>query len=317
VLACDQHPDSIAASFARLLAGRLGLPEPVLVQHHHAHVASAMAEHGLRGEVLGVAFDGTGWGPDGTLWGGELLLAGYAGYERLATLRPVPLPGGEAAIRQTWRVALSALDDAFDGAPPLERLPLFQQLPAQEVKVARQLVARGFNAPLARGVGRLFDAAGALALCRPRARHEGQVALDWNLIAGPPGREPYPFAIDDTRAVRELDLRPLFRALTADVLAGAPAALMSARFHDALIEATARLVREAAARRGRLPVVLTGGCFANARLAEGLLAALRGFDVFLHRQVPPGDGGLALGQALVADALSTPGAHPGSNQESA
>ncbi len=301
-IACDQHPDSIAASFARQLATRLGLPAPVRVQHHHAHVASAIAEHGLDGKVIGVAFDGTGWGPDGTLWGGEVLLADYTGYQRLATLRPIPLPGGETAIRQTWRVALAALDDAFEGRTPVERLPLFAQVPRQEIAVARRLVEQGFNAPLARGVGRVFDAAGAIALGRPRASYEGQVALDWNLASGPAGVRRYPFVIDGARAPRELDLRPLWRALCEDVLAGVPAARISAAFHDTLIEATAALVRGAAEQCGALPVVLTGGCFANARLAEGLALALTGFEVHLHRQVPPGDGGLALGQALVANA---------------
>jgi hydrogenase maturation protein HypF len=307
-IACDQHPDSIAGSFARQVAGQLGLQAPVRVQHHHAHVASAIAEHGLHGQVIGVAFDGTGWGPDGTLWGGEVLLADYAGYERLATLRPIPLPGGEAAIRQTWRVALAALDDAFGGRAPVERLPLFAQVSPKDLEVARRLVQQGFNAPLARGMGRVFDAAGAIALGRPRARHEGQVALDWNLVAGPAGTRRYPFSIEEplgaTRGPRVLDLRPLWRALCEDVLAGAPPAETSACFHDTLIEATATLVRSAAERCGRLPVVLTGGCFANARLAEGLALALSGFEVHLHRQVPPGDGGLALGQALVANAAA-------------
>jgi hydrogenase maturation protein HypF len=251
--------------------------------------------------VIGVVFDGTGWGPDGTLWGGEVLRASFRGYERLATLRPLPLPGGEAAIRQTWRVALAALDDAFDGRAPLGRLPLFSGVPARELQLALRLAREGLHAPLARGVGRVFDAAGALGLCRPRARHEGQVALDWNLVAREAGDRRYPFAIDRTREPSELDLRPLFRALCEDVLAGVPAAEVSGVFHDSLIAATAQLVREVIARCGRLPVVLSGGCFANVRLAEGLLQALRDLDVRLPRDVPPGDGGLALGQALIAD----------------
>ena len=154
------------------------------VQHHHAHVASAMGEHGLEGPVLGLAWDGTGYGTDGTAWGGELLLVARrrasSGWRRSGPLR---LAGSDEAIRQVWRIALAALDDAFDGAPPLERLRLFDSVPARDVAVVRQMAARGLHSPLAHGAGRYFDALGALGLARPRATYEGQVALEWNLAA--------------------------------------------------------------------------------------------------------------------------------------
>jgi hydrogenase maturation protein HypF len=262
-----------------------------------------MAEHGLSGPVLALAWDGTGLGTDGAAWGGELLLAEAGRFERLATFRPLALAGGDRAIRQPWRVALAALLDAFDGAPPLESLPLFRGLPAGEVETVRRMIAGRVNAPLAHGAGRAFDAAGALALGRGEARFEGQVALALDAAAHAGAAEPYPFDLDRGGAVTELDLRPLWRAVAHDAAEEVPAGHVSARFHEALAQGGAALVRDAARRTGKLPVVLTGGCFQNARLAEGILGALGGdFRVYLHGRVPPGDGGIALGQAIVADA---------------
>jgi hydrogenase maturation protein HypF len=304
VVAHDLHPGYLSTRYALERARALSVPT-VGVQHHHAHVASAMGEHGLAGPVLGVAFDGTGQGTDGTAWGGELMLADLRGFERLATLRPIPLAGGKRAIREPWRAALAALDDAFAGDPPLDRLGLFASVPAAEVAVVRRMIASGLNAPLAHGAGRLFDVLGALALGRGRSRYEGQVAMALDGAADPvePGR--YPFPLEQGEAPWRLDWRPLLRAAVEDLLAGRPAGTVSARFHRSLSAATAELVRAAAARHGRLPVVLTGGCFQNARLAEGVLEELGGdFAVYLHGQVPPGDGGIALGQALVADAVA-------------
>jgi hydrogenase maturation protein HypF len=299
VVAHDLHPDYFSTSYAE----RRPEPLKVGVQHHHAHVASAMAEHGLEGPVLGLAWDGTGLGPDGTAWGGELLLATFEGFERLATLRPLRLAGGDEAIRQVWRIALAALDDAFDGAPPLEELTLFREVPSRDVAVVRQMVATGLRAPLAHGAGRYFDALGALGLGRPRSTYEGQVALEWNLVAEEGESRAYPHTVARKTEVSEIDLRTTVREAVADLIAGVPAPVVSARFHNTLAEAAAGAVAEATERHGRLPVVLTGGCFQNARLAADVLRRLEGAHrVELHREVPPGDGGLALGQALVADA---------------
>ncbi len=298
VVAHDLHPAYFSTGYAQ------GRPETVKigVQHHHAHVASAMAQHGLTGPVIGVAYDGTGYGPDGTAWGGEVLVAGLEGFERVATFRPVCLAGSDLAIREVWRIALALLDDAFAGDPPLGRIPLFATIPRAQVDLVRRMIAGGFNAPLAHGVGRYFDALGAMVLGRALSRYEGQVALEWNLAADPGERGRYAFEIEE-RGVVQLDLRPLVRAAVADLLAGVSPSAISGRFHNTLALATAELVRRAAARTGHLPVVLSGGCFQNARLTEEVLTALSPFPVHLHGEVPPGDGGIALGQALVADAL--------------
>jgi len=276
------------------------------VQHHHAHAAAAMAEHGLDGPVLALTWDGTGLGSDGTAWGGELLLARAGGFERLATFRPLALAGGDRAVREPWRIALAALLDAYDGAPPLDRLPLFAAVPPAELEVVRRMLAGGVNSPLAHGCGRTFDAAGALALGRGVSRYEGQVALALDNAATGQATA-YPFDLAEREPVAELDLRPAWRALCDDLLAGAAPGLVSARFHATLAAGGAALVRRAAGRLGpgTLPVVLTGGCFQNARLTEGILGELsRDFAVYTHAHVPPGDGGLALGQALVADAAT-------------
>jgi hydrogenase maturation protein HypF len=260
-----------------------------------------MADRGLRGPVIGVAYDGTGYGSDGAAWGGEVLLADYDGFERFATLRPIRLAGGDAAIRQPWRIALALLDDAFDGRAPVESFPLFAEVAGRDLSVVRQMIATGFRCPDAHGAGRYFDGVGALALGRRDSRFEGQIALEWNGIADPSEQGRYGYDLDRARAPWVVDLRPLVRDVVRDVLAGVRPSIVSARFHNTLVAATADVVRAAARERGRLPVVLTGGCFQNARLAEGLAADLStDLAVHLHARVPPGDGGLALGQAVIA-----------------
>jgi hydrogenase maturation protein HypF len=295
VIAHDLHPDYLSTRYA------LERPEAhkVGVQHHHAHVASAMAEHGLAGPVYGVAYDGTGHAGNGATWGGELLLVTFAGFERLATFRPVRLAGGDQAVRQPWRVALALLVDAFDGAPPLD-LPLFAQVPGRDLSLVRQMLDLDLNAPPAHGVGRLFDGVGALVLARPRAAYEGQVAIALNLVAAPGRASTYPVVIQASSEPWIIDPRPMVRAIAGDVRAGVPPAAIAARFHHTLVVATAEVLRLAIARRGEHPILLTGGCFANPLLAEGLLGELQGLDVRLQREVPPGDGGIALGQAAVA-----------------
>ena len=301
ILAHDLHPLYASTRYAQ------DRPEPmkVAVQHHHAHVASAMAEHGLEGPVLGVAFDGTGYGTDGTAWGGEILLARFGRFDRVGTVRPIPLPGAEKAIREVWRIGAALLHDAFGGEPPLDAFPLFREIPADRLELVCRMAARGIQSPLARGVGRYFDALGSLFLSRPVSRYEGQVALEWNLAADPSESRAYPFELVRDGGLRTLDLRPLVRAATADFLAGARPSEISARFHNALAKATAALLRAAAEDTGRLPVVLTGGCFQNALLTERVLEAVgHEFVIYRHGEVPPGDGGLALGQAMVAAAVA-------------
>jgi len=301
VLAYDLHPDYLSTRYARERRAR----RRIAVQHHHAHVASALAEHGSRGPALGLAWDGTGFAPDGSAWGGELLRVEGAACERLGTFRPVALAGGERAIREPWRVALALLVDAFDGDPPLSAISLFERVDGARVAAVRSLLDLRVQTVPAHGVGRLFDGVGALVLGMPCARYEGEVALAWNLAADPSERRPYPIALGAADAPPlEADLRPMVRAVVADLARGVAAATIAGRFHETLAFAAEVLARRAVAAGDEgLPVVLTGGCFQNPLLAERVRSRLRArHRVLLHREIPPGDGGVALGQAMVAAA---------------
>jgi hydrogenase maturation protein HypF len=301
LLAHDLHPDYFSTRYALAQSG----VRTIGVQHHHAHVVSVMAEHRLEGKVVGVAYDGTGYGTDGTSWGGEILIATLEGFERFATFRAIPLAGGDQAIRQVWRIALALLDDAYDGRPPLNAIPLFRAVTQRVIDSVRRMIAGGLNTPLARGVGRYFDALGAIGLALPETRYEGEVAFQWNVVADEQELGRYPVVVREGLSPWEIDLRPLVRAAVDDLIAGKAASVVSARFHNTLAEVTVEVARAAAASAGDVPIVLSGGCFQNVRLTESIVKPLRaGNRVYINHDVPPGDGGLALGQALVASAIA-------------
>ena len=301
VIAHDLHPDYLSTIYAQQR------PEAVhvAVQHHHAHVVSAMVEHGLPGPVIGIAYDGTGYGSDGTSWGGEILVADAATFVRAATFRPLALVGGDRAIREPWRLALALVIDAFGPELPAAARALFDGVPAEDIRLLRDVIVKRMPVPRGHGVGRYFDAFGALFLQRRTASFEGQVAVEWNQAADPAVVDAYPFDIIDMGAPLQLDLRPAVWAAVADFVRRAPVSAIAARFHNTIAEATAALVRRVLRSAGPLPIVASGGCFQNARLAEGVRAALApDHDVRLHAIVPPGDGGIALGQAVIADAVA-------------
>ncbi len=304
VVAHDLHPEYLSTRYAR------ERPEPIkiAVQHHHAHVCSAMAEHGVAGPVIGVAFDGTGLGTDGTAWGGEFLVANARSFRRVATFRPIALAGGDLAIRQVWRQALALLLDAFDGDAPVDRFEVFRRVAPRDRAVVSQMIARRLNTVPAHGVGRYFDAVGALGLGRPESRHEGQVALEWNLAADLNEDGAYDFGIEAEAGLNRIDLRPAVRRIAGALIAGVAPSIVSARFHNTLAAATAEAVRLAQREAGDLPVVLTGGVFQNALLTARVLRAIGpGTRVLRHAAVPPGDGGIAVGQAVVASAVARAG----------
>ncbi len=301
VFAHDLHPGYTSTRWVRARRGAAAIG----VQHHHAHLAAVLADAAVVGPALGLLWDGTGWAPDGSAWGGELLLGDARACERLATLRPLRLAGGEAAIREPWRLALAAVDDAFDGAPPIEALPLFAALDVGRLTSVRALLRRDGLCVAAHGVGRWFDAIGALVLAQPCAGYSGEIALAWNAAARGRHAPPYPFSLDRAAVPPQIDLRPMVRAVVADVLAERPAGEISARFHETLAAAAEALVRGFGSDGDRLPVALSGGCFQNGLLVERVEArvAALGRRVLRHREVPPGDGGIALGQVVVADAV--------------
>lgn len=300
-VAHDLHPDYFSTRWA---ASREGLVR-VAVQHHHAHAVAVMAEHELDGPAIALAWDGTGDGGDGTAWGGELLVADHAGFRRLASLRPLPLAGGDTAIREVWRLALALVDDAFGGEAPLAGLRLFDGIGAERIALVRSMKGCGLNAPLVHGAGRYFDAFGALILARPVSRHEGEVAAALEFAATAAERRSYPFAIHEANgAPATADLRPAVRAAVADLRGGVAPDLLAARFHATMNAVADAMVALAVREVGSLPVVLAGGCFQNGRLLRDVGSTLaRRAQVFTASRIPPNDGGLALGQVVVAAAV--------------
>ncbi len=285
-VAHDLHPGYLSTRFA---LGMEGLPK-IGVQHHHAHIAACMLENGLDGEVIGVACDGTGYGTDGAIWGGEFFTGGYAGFERRAHFRYVPMAGGDAAIREPWRAALSYLMDAF--GPDAE----FAAAPAERVRVVRQMLRKQVNTWRTSSCGRLFDAVASLAGIRHEVNFEGQAAIELEAIAADSG-EAYPFAIGEGT----VDFRPAIRSI---VELREPAPVIAARFHQTVASAIVEQAAAIAAASGLDRVCLSGGTFQNWRLLDLVIPALggAGLEVFVHARVPPNDGGIALGQAAMAAA---------------
>jgi hydrogenase maturation protein HypF len=304
IIAYDLHPAYLSTRYAQQRADDEGLAA-IGVQHHHAHVAACMAEHGLPldARVIGVSFDGTGYGTDGAIWGGEFLLTGYADFERVANLAYVPLPGGDAAIERPYRAALSYLrhaDIEWD-----ESLPPVAAADAEERAVVARMLERGFNVPLTSSMGRLFDAVASLAGVVQEVSYEAQAAI-WLEARASDGaaEEPYPFTIRREGERWTLDPAPLIRAVVEDVRAGLPDTVIGARFHEGvarLVLDVCGILRDKSDLRG---VMLSGGVFQNVTLlrrARELLEA-DGFTVYTHRAVPANDGGVALGQVAVAAA---------------
>jgi hydrogenase maturation protein HypF len=284
LVAHDLHPGYLSTRWA------LDRPdlEPIGVQHHHAHAAACLAEHGETGETLALVFDGTGYGPDGTLWGGEVLRCDLAGYERVAHLDPVPLPGGEAAIREPWRTAAAYLEAA--GRPvPFERWPAVRN-------------SLAVNAPLSSGMGRLFDAVSALLGVCERSTYEGQAAIELEQLAGGTRADPYPCRTSDG-GIAGADL---VRAAHDELAAGRPRAEIAAAFHEGVAAVATAAAVAGSEAGGPRTVVLSGGCFQNLRLLGSTTRRLeeQGLRVLSHRRVPPGDGGISYGQTAVAAARS-------------
>ena len=292
VVAHDQHPEYLSTKYAHDLAG----VELVGIQHHHAHIASCLADNGETGPVLGVAFDGLGWGPDGTIWGGELLVADLAGYERVGHLAPVPMPGGAAAIKEPWRMAAAHLgDDA-----PAKLQARHQERWETVLAMARS----GVSSPLTSSAGRLFDAVAAVVGVRDSVHYEGQAAIELEQSADPEERDAYPVAIDPGPPL-SLAGGDLVRAAVSDLAAGVPVPTIATRFHNGLAGVVAEACVRLREEHGLATVALSGGVFQNLLLLGRLVDQLEtgGFRVLVHSRVPPNDGGISLGQAAVTGAL--------------
>jgi hydrogenase maturation protein HypF len=308
-VAHDLHPGYLSTGWAKEWAAARGLAT-VAVQHHHAHVAGCMAEHGLKDEAIGLALDGTGYGTDARIWGGEVLLSRLDGFERFAHLEYVPMPGGEAAIREPWRMAFAALRTVgFD----LESAAALVRASEKEARVLDRMMQRGVNAPLTSSGGRLFDAVAAVVLGRRVVDYEAQAAIELEGLAvdeSDAADEPgYKMEILGGDWARREPVRigagPLWRALVEDLQSGVKEARIAARFHAGVAAGFVRAAVLARAATGLEHVMLTGGCMHNRRLSRLLRDGLEatGFKVFQHRRISPGDGGLSYGQAVVAAAI--------------
>ncbi len=307
VVACDLHPGYFTTEAARCMEG-VRLFE---VQHHHAHIVSCMAENGVTGSVIGVALDGTGYGTDGTIWGGEFLVADEAGFSRAGYLAPFTLPGADAAVREPWRTAASLIRSAYgtQWRSVVERLDLIPDRVNKEAFM--DMVDRGVNSPVTTSMGRVFDGVAAIIGLRSRVDFEGQAAMELETCAegAYAGAHVLPFETRQQGDAVVLDLSGTIREIVERTAAGASREQLAGAFHATLVEAIGRMVKEIGDKTGIGRVALSGGCFQNRILLGEVLGRLEtmGFEVLIHRRVPTNDGGIALGQAVSAGSREAAG----------
>jgi hydrogenase maturation protein HypF len=311
LIAYDLHPNYLASRYALERAEREGITA-VAVQHHHAHIAAVMAENGHPGDhpVIGVSFDGTGYGDDGAIWGGEFLVADYGGYERPFHLVYTPLPGGDLAVREPWRLALAWLRHCGFGISDLGLL-VSSQIPNPKSEIAPlvwQQMERGINAPPTSSMGRLFDAVAALVGLRHTVNYEAQAAIELEALVDPHESGAYPFTIHNSQFTihNSIDPVPLIHAILSDLRQNTPIPTIAARFHNGVAQMTLDVCRALRTCHNLNEVALSGGVWQNVTLLQKTVQLLQAdnFALLLHSQVPPNDGGLALGQTAVAAYLS-------------
>jgi hydrogenase maturation protein HypF len=298
-IAYDLHPEYFSTKWARAQKDvRL-----VGVQHHHAHIVSCMAENQLDGAVIGFALDGTGYGTDGHIWGGEVLVADYRSFERAAHFEYVPMPGGEMAIREPWRMAVSILAHHFGKDFPSIRVPFVESLECSKTNLILRMVEQKLNAPLTSSCGRLFDAVAALVGVRSSVNYEAQAAIELEMSIRD-GCDDYSYPVDlvENNGTWILSTRSTFQSMVDDLVHQLPVAGISQRFHNGLVRAFAKIAGLVREKTLLDRVCLGGGTFHNTYLLRNLTQALvqDGFEVFTPREVPAGDGGLSLGQAVIA-----------------
>ncbi len=308
IMAYDMHPEYLSTKYALEVGLEPGL-SLIPVQHHHAHIISCLVENEVEKPVIGVAFDGTGYGTDGTIWGGEFLLADWRRFNRVGHLEYAPLPGGAATIKKPYRMALSYLYTLLGEGFSLEGLPISKVNPV-EFDVIKQQLKRGINSPLTSSAGRLFDAVSALAGVRGEIDYEAQAAIELEMLAsdeaGELGRKSYPFSIVEHQGMRVVKLGELFSTVVQDVKNQVPVCIISLKFHNTMAEIIAEMCKLIAKESGINKVVLSGGVFQNRLLLKLAAGALQeeGFGVLTHRLVPCNDGGISLGQAVIANFAS-------------
>jgi hydrogenase maturation protein HypF len=309
VVAHDLHPDYLSTVFAKEYASEMGisLNRLVPVQHHHAHIVSVMAEHGLTGEVTGIAFDGTGYGTDGGVWGGEFMVASRGDFKRTAHIACVPMPGGNRAIREPWRMAAAYLHHTFGERAFFEHPSFFERFDRKKIETIIKMMEKKINSPITSSAGRLFDAVSSIMGIRDEVTFEGEAAIELEMRALGPGAMggvpplSYSFrVVSGSPAV--IDTKPLIKAVVEDLKTGTPLPEISFRFHHTMKDIIVRVVKDAKASRGIDRVVLSGGVFQNSLLLNLTVDGLEeeGFKVWTNERVPTNDGGISLGQAAVA-----------------
>ena len=304
ICAHDLHPDYMTTRFA---LEESGLPR-VGVQHHHAHIVSCMAENKVDGPVIGLSFDGTGYGTDGHIWGCEVLIADFDQFTRTASLENAAMPGGEAAVKQPWRMAVSYLHQVYGDRFYEENQGILDRHDPRKAAALSEMIRKKVNCPLTSSLGRLFDGVASLCGIRDQVRHEGQAAMELEAVLAPGETSFY-----QTEAISgdpaRVFLGPIIRAVVGDLENKVPVGVISARFHNSLVHCFTRLCADLRKTHGINKAVLSGGVFQNRYLLEHLSASLenRGFEVFTHSLVPTNDGGVSLGQAVVAGALAKKG----------
>jgi hydrogenase maturation protein HypF len=305
IIAHDLHPDYLATKYAREL-GESGM-KIVPVQHHHAHIASCLADNGLESPVIGVAFDGTGMGADGSIWGGEFLVADYRNAHRAGHLEYLPLPGGATAIKRPYRTAVAYVLTLLGENALNHVLPVMKEADDMEIEVIKRQIERKINSPLSSSMGRLFDAISALLGIRGKIDYEGQAAVELEMAAYEEdydhAQESYPYRIVEDQGIRIVHLRDLLSAVMEDLHQGTSKGRISVKFHNTVARMINEMCHLIADETGITQVALSGGVFQNRLLSRKAVSLLEssGFQVFTHRQVPCNDGGISLGQAVIAN----------------
>ena len=305
IIAHDLHPDYLATKYAQELASESADIRLVPVQHHHAHIVSGMVDNGLETPVIGVALDGTGYGADGNIWGGEFLVADYRGFTRMGHLEYLPLPGGALAIKKPYRIAIGYLLSLLGKTALKPSLPSLKQA---EINIIHQQIEKRINSPLTSSCGRLFDAVSALIGVRGEVEYEAQAAIELEMLAYNEADETtcYPFSITEQNGLSLIKLQELFSAIICDLQGGTTQARISAKFHSTVARMIGELCQVISDKTGITQVVLSGGVFQNRLLLRKAVSLLEadGFKVFTHQQVPCNDAGISLGQAVIANFAS-------------
>ncbi|MFH1102196.1 MAG: carbamoyltransferase HypF [Pseudomonadota bacterium] len=302
IIACDLHPDYLSTRYAETVSSG---KKKIAIQHHHAHIAGCMAENRIAGPVIGLSFDGTGYGTDGAIWGGEVLMVEERQFTRIAHLGYVPMPGGEAVVKEPWRMAVSylfnAMGDDFRNRP----VPMVEEMDSDKTTVLVEMIKKKVNSPMTSSLGRLFDGVASILGLRHKVHYEGQAAMELEMAAGKGrgGIYDYEWGSGDPYIIQT---GPIIRGVVRDLEEGLAPSGISDKFHATIIRLFSHLCGEISKKTGIKQVVLSGGVFQNAILLEGFMALLmqNGFDVYTHSQVPANDGGISLGQAVVAASLA-------------